>query len=127
LIIGRTLTEEEIETLEVTNKKSKIRLCGCRMKEKVKYSIAECPAGKWKATMKLGEIKVAMKERDEILIFAKGLKDRQHVERDELNKLFEYYSEVTGTRQKVTTCAPCVRDTINYLIKEMSNLESENI
>lgn len=125
LIIGRELTKEEKKEIEVTHYRSKIRLCGCRMKEKVKYGWAACPINKWGAILKLGDVQLAVEERNTILTYAKGLKAQGTIEWPDNVKLFDYGSQLMGKKQKPTTCPPCVRDMINFIVAELGKMEMQ--
>lgn len=119
LIVGRKLTKEEQKELDVKHYKAKIRLCGCRMKEKVKYSWAECPAGFWGKQIEEKELKIAEKEKKEITDFLLTLRGQSKIEREQLERLYNIASEVQGKRLPISTCPPCIKDMINYLLSEL--------
>lgn len=116
LIIGETVQPET-----VTHYRNKIKLCGCVMKWKAKYRFSSCPASKWQP------YGVTQDDIDKISEFVLSLQGRQTLTADEGQKLFRYFNQVSGQRQQVTTCAPCVKSVIDDLTKEVKRIQSGNV
>ena len=123
LIKGRTLTLQETKGLEVSHYRKKIKLCGCHMPTKVKFNWASCPADKWGPIIEFTEITVLESEKTEILNFLLSLKNKKQVESEELKRLFQIGSHLMNKRLQVTTCPPCVKDLLDYLIKQLTKIE----
>ncbi len=100
----------------VTHYRNKIKLCGCVMKWKAKYRLSSCPAGKWQP------VNVSTDEIKSIEKFIRSIENKASITHDENKQLFEYFNKITGYREKVTTCAPCVKSVLEDMKKEINRL-----
>jgi hypothetical protein len=109
-VIGNTVEPEENN---VTYYKEKIRLCGCHMPTKVMFRFTSCPAHKWHA---LNWSKREIAQLDE---FINRIKDLPKIDQETNQELFAWYSKVTGTLQRPSQCASCIRDLIKEFRRQL--------
>jgi hypothetical protein len=106
LIVGNSVPEEN----EFNYRKKKVRLCGCVMPVKTKLIFAKCPLNKWDS------FRLSKEEIAELREFVGGL-PLSSLSREQVKKLYEMKSKLTGRRENPSTCGSCVAG----LIKEFKN------
>jgi hypothetical protein len=113
LIVGRRLKPEELEEAERENirkhKKKSVRLCGCFLPAKTWLKLEQCPIGKWSIH------DITPEEMAELVAFVDALPTYGVVGGDTLEALNNWYNKLTGVRQPLSKCPPCVRQTIIQL------------
>ena len=92
-----------------------LRTCGCFMRVKASLKVSFCPLGKWSSDALTKEQACELKA----LIESIG----EQVSSETIHALFAYKSKISGRKEQVTTCAPCVRQLIEDLKKQVRNLE----
>jgi hypothetical protein len=113
-IIGNTVEPEENN---VTWYKEKIKLCGCFMSHKVKYRFTSCPAGKWHAlNWSQGQI-------DKLDKFIGKISKTNKIEDADRQQLYDWYGQITGRREQVSTCPSCIRDLINEFRRQLGKVK----
>ena len=100
---------------EVIVNGEKLRTCGCIMRVKASLKSSFCPLGKWTGEALTKEEACALKR---LLKSIDG-----QVVGETITELFMYKSKLSGRHEPVTTCAPCVRELIENLKKQVRNLE----
>ena len=93
-----------------------LHTCGCIMTVKTSLASEHCPLGKW-SSERLSKVDGCVL-KDFILSL-----DEYHVTNEQLQKLFNYKSKISGRHEQVTTCPSCVKDLIENLKKQIRNLE----
>ena len=125
-LVGRTLTKEEIKEIEadntITRNRSKIKLCGCVMKIKTRLTFAECPIGKWDKHVNLSKA-----ERREIMAFVTEVKERGHMKRSDVERLYGYGERVSGMKQEAQMCGRCVKDMIDKIYRTLKQDDESRI
>ena len=92
-----------------------LRTCGCFMHVKASLKSSFCPLGKW-----TGEALT----KDEACALQRLLKSIDgQVTGETLEELFAFKSKLSGRTEQVTTCAPCVRELVENLKKQVRMLE----
>lgn len=118
LIDGQKEIEvEEIKENIVTHYRRKIRLCGCNMNEKTKYTWASCPAGKW------GTVGISHDDLVQIKQLLTKYEGQTSFTTNELKPFFTAISKISGKNIQVTTCSPCVKEVIEDLRKATQDIE----
>jgi len=107
LIIGGTVTDENT----VSHYRKKIKLCGCPMPHKVKYTFAKCPADKW-GMFKLDEDQFANLKK-----FVLSLQVKYKLEDEVIERMFRWKESITGKREPRTRCERCIRDLYTELLE----------
>ena len=92
---------------EVTYRKKKVRLCGCRMPVKAKLKAMSCPLGKWKPWYKPED----MERLTQVLDAFKG----RTVTHTMNNEMTEWYNKLTGDTRQPSTCRPCIQEMVSRL------------
>jgi hypothetical protein len=87
--------------------KKKVRLCGCYVKEKTKYSFASCPVGKW-AKYRLTDTETNMLEE-----FINSLPKVGKLSSAQVDSVIKWFERVSGRPMK--RCDDCVRAIIKEL------------
>jgi hypothetical protein len=111
LIVGDTVPEEN----EFSYRKKKIKLCGCVMPVKTRLMFAKCPMGKWDS------FRLSKEEIQELKEFVNGL-PLSKLSNEQVTKLFEMKSKITGRRESATRCGSCVNSLINEFKKQLKDL-----
>jgi hypothetical protein len=111
LIVGNTVPEEN----EFSYRKKKIKLCGCVMPVKTRMMFAKCPMGKWDS-FRLNKEEIA-----ELKEFVNGL-PLSKLTNEQVTKLFEMKSKITGRRESATRCGSCVNSLIQEFKKQLNAL-----
>jgi hypothetical protein len=101
---------------EITINGEVLHLCGCWMTVKTSLVSQHCPLGKW-SSERLSKV-----DGCDLKDFILSL-DEYHVTNEQLQKLFNYKSKISGRHEQVTTCPSCVKDLIENLKKQIRNLE----
>jgi len=113
LAIGNKLSKDDIKKLEkenlITRYKNKIRLCGCVMRIKARLHWSRCPIGTW------GAYGIDEKRRDQLRKFIKQIRQNGHLETADVQKLYSIRGEITGVREQVSNCPPCVKSALREL------------
>lgn len=112
LIVGNTVPEEN----EFSYRKKKVRLCGCVMPVKTKLIFAKCPLNKWDS------FRLSKEEIAELREFVGGL-PLSSLSRDQVKKLYEMKSKLTGRRESPSTCGSCVAGLIKEFKKQLELLD----
>lgn len=111
LILGDKLSPEDLAEAEglneITHYRKKLRLCGCFMPIKVKYSLWRCPVNKWH------RYKLDEKEAEALREFILGLPTQGVYTADVIKQAAEWFTKVTGQRQGCNSCR--ARIIIQYL------------
>jgi hypothetical protein len=79
------------------------------MRLKTKLILAECPLGKW------GQYNVTPAKLKTMQKFVSSLNGRATLTWQEVNQLYGYASELSGTSMKPSTCGPCVAEIIDKM------------
>ena len=101
----------------VTHYRRKIRLCGCVMRIKTKYTWTSCPAGKW------GTVGISHDELVQVRELLTRYEGQTSFTTDELKPFFTAISKISGKNIQVTTCSPCVKEVIEDLRKATQDIE----
>lgn len=113
LIVGRRLKPEELEEAERENvrkyKKKSVRLCGCFLPAKTWLKLEQCPIGKWSV------YEFTPEEMEELVAFVDSLPKFGIIGGDKVEVLNQWYNKLTGQRQPLSKCPPCIRQTIFQL------------
>lgn len=112
-IIGNAVKAEEND---VRWYKEKIRLCGCIMSNKVRWRFTSCPAHKWSA-LNWSEYEIAELDK-----FITRLNKANKVEPDDLQKLYGFFSRMTGRNESISNCPSCVRDLITEFRRQLGKV-----
>ena len=111
LILGDKLSAEDLaeaEALnEITHYRKKLRLCGCFMPTKTKYSLFRCPVNKW------GRYKLNETEAEALREFILGLPTQGVYSAHTVKEAAEWFTKLTGQRQGCSSCK--ARMIIEYL------------
>lgn len=102
----------------VTYQGAEVELCGCFMKVKTALKGMACPIGKW------GTEKISKETACELQAFIKGL-DPNRLTSDQVRRLYRFKSNFSGKREDITTCAPCVAQTLHELKQQVKDLNCE--
>lgn len=117
LIMGNKLTDEQNTELDqeniITWYKRKTRLCGCVVKEKVKWKFERCPVNKW-TRFNLNEEEVA-----ELRTFMASLPKEGRVASHQVRQLTQWVLKLTGQY----ICVPCKLSSIIEAINNQLNYE----
>lgn len=92
-----------------------LRTCGCFMNVKASLKSSFCPLGKWSS------VALSKEEGCELKALLKNVYDT--VDGETLTALFAYKSKISGRTERVTTCAPCVRELVENLKKQVRMLD----
>ena len=111
LIVGESVPEEN----EFNYRRKKVRLCGCVMPVKTKLMFAKCPLGKWES------FRLSKEEIEELKTFVGGL-PLSSLSREQVKKLYELKSKLTGRREQPSTCGSCVNSLIKEFKKQLEQL-----
>ena len=117
IILGDKLSPEDLAEAEANNEithyRKKLRLCGCFMPVKTKYSLFRCPINKW------GRYKLNETEADALREFVLGLPTQGIYTAEIIKEASEWFTKITGQRQGCSSCK--ARMIIDYL-KETVNV-----
>lgn len=98
----------------VTYEGKEYKLCGCFMKLKTQFKGMACPVGKW------GTVDIT---REEGCYLKKLLEETKAGVTTEMQKeLIEYKYKLTGRREKITSCSPCVNELVKTLNDSVRDL-----
>ena len=118
LILGGSIDELDND---VTFYRKKLRLCGCHMPEKAKYSFFSCPAGKW------GKYKLSEKETIELKQFIETLPRTGTIDGTQVKKLHEWLVKMAGPQSKIESCGPCLKKLIEEFQNQLRYYNEEQI
>jgi len=111
LILGDKLSPEDLESAEaaneVTHYRKKLRLCGCVMPIKTKYSLFRCPINKW------GRYQLSEDETESLRAFVSGLPTQGIYTAGIIKEAAEWFQKMTGQRHGCSSCR--ARMVIEYL------------
>lgn len=115
----KEVTLSKIKDNVVTYYKKKIRLCGCKISEKVKYAWAQCPAGKWPME------RVTIEDMERLREVAKEIEavGSIHTADARMIELYTLLSKLTGQNIQRTSCSSCIRDLINFALNSTKEFE----
>jgi len=120
LILGDKLSPEDLaeaeELNEVTHYRKKLRLCGCRMTVKTKYSLFRCPINKW------GRYKLSEKETEELANFISGLPTQGVYTAQMVKEAAAWFTKMTGQRYG---CSSCKAGIIFQFLKDSVSVANE--
>jgi hypothetical protein len=108
-----------IKANKVTHYKRKVRLCGCVMPVKTKYTWASCPIGKW------GTVGVSNDELVQVKKLLIKYEGKTTFDYHEIKPLFTAMSKVSGKNIAPTTCGNCVAQMLEDLRKATQDIEIE--
>ncbi len=117
LIVGRKLTQEELEELQkenlVKHYKKKIRLCGCWLPAKTYGLFESCPVGKW------GMESLSKEQMQKLILFVEDLPQYGIYKSESVKELNRWFQFVTGSKKNISGCPTCVRDMVKTFRKEI--------
>jgi hypothetical protein len=120
-IIGDALTPEQIEELEKENIVSfyrrKTRLCGCYLRQKVKFTFTSCPVGKW------GKYRLNEEETIELKKFIDTLPTKGIYKSENILQLKEWFSRITGSKKNIPNCPKCIKELISEIKQQLNHSE----
>ena len=120
LLIGGSVDEADvIKANKVTHYKRKVRLCGCVMTVKTKYTWASCPIGKW------GTVGVSKDELVQVKKLLVKYEGKTSFDYHEIKPLFTAMSKISGKNIAPTTCGNCVAQMLEDLRKATQDIEIE--
>jgi len=99
------------------------RPCGCHMPTKSRFTLFDCPAGKWEPI-------VEKSLKNDLLNIAKFIKSKGTASLEERKNLQAIYNSVMGTKIDITTigCSQCVRNILDNIELETRDIvESEEV
>jgi len=100
--------EPEVQDLNLVKYyKKKVRLCGCYVKEKTKYSFESCPIGKW------GKYRLTDAETNLLEDFIKSLPKSGTLSSAHVDDVIKWFERVSG--RPMRRCDNCVRTVIHEL------------
>ncbi|CAB5224242.1 hypothetical protein UFOVP386_37 [uncultured Caudovirales phage] len=109
------------EPVELDGKKFKP--CGCHMPTKSRFTLFDCPAGRWEPI-------VEKSLKNDLLNIAKMIKQKGNANLEERKNLQAIYNSVMGTKIDITTigCSQCINNILDNIDMEMrDNIEAEII
>lgn len=98
---------------EVEHKGRKVRLCGCDMRQKVKFKTARCPINKWHSTVKKADVQRLKDMLD-------AFEGKRQIPMEQAREVVDAYNELFDAKRKVKSCGGCFRDLVTE-IKEAVN------
>lgn len=99
--------------------KKKVRLCGCYVKEKTKYSFESCPIGKW------GKYRLTDTETNMLEDFIKSLPTAGKLSSAQVDAVIKWFERVSG--RPMSRCDECVRAIIKELQLQIGNKQDVQI
>lgn len=117
---GTFLTGGDAEPEKVTYYRRKVKLCGCKMSWKTKYALAKCPIGKWDVH------NLTDQQIENLQIFIDELTGKSTLKPEQVQKLFQWKSRLTGKREEPQYCASCVRDLIAEMRDNLLKMKTLN-
>ena len=90
--------------------------CGCFLDIKTKMTLSDCPAGRWEKVVDASLIQDAK-------TLLNNAKTNKQIDNNERNLLARLKSLMSGKNEKVTSCVPCVNQTIAELDKQLKREE----
>lgn len=119
-LFGKKVEEDTaaINDNKVTYYKRKIKLCGCFMRVKTKYTWASCPADKW------GMVNITPDELKKVKELLMKYEGRTSFESRELAPLVQALSKISGRNIPMcTSCGGSVRQLLDDLKKATQDIE----
>ena len=101
------------ETVKYKNTTKK--LCGCIMPIKTHLKIGSCPLNKWRSEVSKDDIKAIKKLLGSLDAKTNRITKEQNI------KLTELYNRITSKKNKVSSCAPCVKKMVNEMREMLEN------
>jgi hypothetical protein len=99
--------------------KKKVRLCGCYVKEKTKFSFESCPIGRW------GKYRLTDTETNMLEEFIKTLPTKGQLTGDQVNQVLKWFERVSG--RPMRRCDECVRAVVKELQLQIGNKQDVQI
>lgn len=113
-------TDTDLQELNLVKYyKKKVRLCGCYIKEKTKYSFESCPIGKW------GKYRLSDAETDMLETFIKSLPTTGKLTNEQVNDVMKWFEKASG--RPVRRCDNCIRAMIKELQIQIGNKQNIQI
>ena len=111
--------EERTELNVVKYYKKKVRLCGCYIGEKSKFSFESCPIGKW------GKYRLTDSETDILEEFIGSLPKTGKMSSAEVDTVMKWFERVSG--RPVRRCDDCVRAMVKELQLQIGQKQTTQI
>ena len=89
------------------------KLCGCIMPIKTHLKIGSCPLNKWRSQVSKEDIEGIKKLLGSI--------EKNKITKEQNIKLTELYNRITSKKNKVSSCAPCVKRMVNEMSEMLEN------
>jgi hypothetical protein len=99
--------------------KKKVRLCGCYVKEKTKFSFESCPIGRW------GKYRLTDTETNMLEEFIKTLPTKGQLTGDQVNQVLKWFERASG--RPMRRCDECVRAVVKELQLQIGNKQDVQI
>jgi hypothetical protein len=99
--------------------KKKVRLCGCYVKEKTKWSFESCPIGKW------GKYRLTDTETNMLEDFINSLPKSGKLTSQQVDEIVKWFERVSG--RPMRRCDNCVRAVIQELQLQIGNKQDIQI
>jgi hypothetical protein len=99
--------------------KKKVRLCGCDMPEKVKWSFESCPIGRW------GKYRLTDAETKMLDEFVSSLPTTGKLSNQQVEDIIKWFERVSGRPMK--RCDQCVRAVIKELRLQLGKKQDVQI
>lgn len=95
------------------------RPCGCHMPTKSRFTLFDCPAGKWEPV-------VERSLKNDLLNIANTIKKKGTASLEDRRNLQAIYNSAMGTKVDITTvgCSQCVRNILDSIEMEMKDAVS---
>lgn len=123
---GGLVDESELDTPEeqkdlnlVKYYKKKVRLCGCDIPEKTKWSFESCPIGKW------GKYRLTDTETTMLEEFINSLPKTGKISSEQVDHVIKWFERVSG--RPMQRCDNCVRIVIKELQLQIGNKQDVQI
>lgn len=101
------VSEEKKEINLVKYYKKKVRLCGCDIGEKTKWSFESCPIGRW------GKYRLTDTETNLLEEFIGSLPKTGKITNEQVDNVIKWFEKVSG--RPMRRCDNCVREVIKEL------------
>jgi hypothetical protein len=99
--------------------KKKVRLCGCYIGEKSKFSFESCPIGRW------GKYRLTDTETNMLEEFIMSLPKVGKLSNEEVNQVLKWFERVSGRPMK--RCDDCIRAIVKELQLQIGNKQDIQI
>jgi hypothetical protein len=104
---------------KVTYYRNKVKLCGCIMRVKTKFTMFSCPIGKWGAENAKGE-PIADEVINNFKVFAEYIHTLNTLDDSDIHEIYAWKERLTGQPVPMgsrTRCVPCLKDMVEEVWK----------